>query len=239
MAHRILQDFIDRLFENKIRADFQETMTAAMTALNLPYFAYLALPGHGGSSPILISSYPVPWTSRYMESRYEHLDPVVLQAARAQDPFTWGLGAGPIVLSDAQKALFEEAAAFDIRHGLTVPVSRNGDGFAAVTFAAGERYPEFRRHVRHHARLLQLMALCFHAHARRKIIGGPMDGLALSPRERECIKWAAEGKSHWDIGRILGISHHTVADHLENAKAKLGVKTNIQAVVAFTSRRIS
>ena len=235
---RILQDFIDHLFESKTPTEFQDAMSEAVAALSLPYFAYLRLP-KGAVSPLLISSYPTSWTSHYLKSGYEQLDPVILKAAQGEASFTWGMDAGPLVLTSAQKVLFDEAAEFDIRYGLTIPVHRNGDGFAAVTFAVGERHPIFERRMQHQARLLQLMAYSLHAHARRRLVGGPMDGLALSPRERECMKWAAEGKSCWDIGRILNISHHTVADHLDNAKAKLGVKTNIQAVVAFTSRRIS
>jgi LuxR family transcriptional regulator, activator of conjugal transfer of Ti plasmids len=236
---RVFQDFIDHLFESHTPTDFQEAMTEATAALGVPYFAYLALRRGLAAPPLLISSYPTSWTSHYLERGYEQLDPVVLQAAQAQASFTWGMGVGSIALNETQKALFDEAAQFDIRYGLTIPVHCTGDGLAAVTFAAGERFPAFKHRMQRQARLLQLMAYCLHAHAHRKLVGGSINGLALSPRERECMKWAAEGKSHWDIGRILGISQHTVADHLENAKAKLGVKTNIQAVVAFTSRRIN
>jgi DNA-binding CsgD family transcriptional regulator len=78
---------------------------------------------------------------------------------------------------------------------------------------------------------LQLMAMYFHAHARRTLGGArTIDGVSLSPREYECLEWAAQGKSAWAIGRILGISRHTAATHIENAKAKLGVRTIVQAV---------
>jgi len=75
------------------------------------------------------------------------------------------------------------------------------------------------------------MAMYFHAHARRKVAGArKIDGVSLSPREFECLEWAAQGKSAWEIGRILGISRHTAATYLETTKAKLGVRTIVQAV---------
>ena len=45
-------------------------------------------------------------------------------------------------------------------------------------------------------------------------LGLPLNELAaehrpkrgLSPREKECLLWAARGKSDWDIGMILGLS---------------------------------
>ena len=64
-----------------------------------------------------------------------------------------------------------------------------------------------------------------------------IDGIALSPRELECLAWAARGKSAWDIGQILGITRRTAAFHLDNAKAKLGVRTICQAVERLATSR--
>jgi DNA-binding CsgD family transcriptional regulator len=82
------------------------------------------------------------------------------------------------------------------------------------------------------------MAMYFHAHARRKFVADHLvNGVALSPRELECLRWAAQGKSAWDTGRILGISRHTVAFHLDNAKTKLGVRSTIQAVARLMASK--
>jgi LuxR family transcriptional regulator, quorum-sensing system regulator BjaR1 len=52
----------------------------------------------------------------------------------------------------------------------------------------------------------------------------------LTGRERECLKWAAEGKSEREISEILGVSEHTSEKHLLNAKAKLGAVNRVHAV---------
>jgi DNA-binding NarL/FixJ family response regulator len=49
--------------------------------------------------------------------------------------------------------------------------------------------------------------------------GGP-----LSPREREILALVSSGNSAASIGRILGISPHTVRRHIANTKAKLDVR---------------
>ena len=54
----------------------------------------------------------------------------------------------------------------------------------------------------------------------------------LSPRERECLYWASEGKSSSDIAAILGLSPRTVDSYLEKTCAKLGVRTRIEAVAS-------
>lgn len=46
----------------------------------------------------------------------------------------------------------------------------------------------------------------------------------LSPREQEVARWMGEGKSNEEIAIILGISIHTVKNHLEKVFRKLGVE---------------
>jgi LuxR family quorum sensing-dependent transcriptional regulator len=63
-----------------------------------------------------------------------------------------------------------------------------------------------------------------------------VDRADLTPRERECLQWAATGKSEWEISQILGISEHTSEKHLLNAKTKLGAVNRVQAVAEAIRR---
>ncbi|AWY99926.1 MAG: LuxR C-terminal-related transcriptional regulator [Rhodobiaceae bacterium] len=56
----------------------------------------------------------------------------------------------------------------------------------------------------------------------------------LSERERECLNWAAQGKTNLEIGLILGISANTVSFHFKNIFRRLEVHSRTQAVAAFT-----
>jgi DNA-binding CsgD family transcriptional regulator len=56
------------------------------------------------------------------------------------------------------------------------------------------------------------------------------DQSVLSPRETECLRLSARGKTDGEIGRTLGISPRTARFHIENVKKKLGVATRVQAV---------
>lgn len=53
---------------------------------------------------------------------------------------------------------------------------------------------------------------------------------ALSPREREVFHWLALGKANEEIASILGISPHTVKNHLDHMFHKLGVHNRFEAV---------
>ncbi|WP_334396035.1 helix-turn-helix transcriptional regulator [Bradyrhizobium sp. AZCC 2289] len=229
--HHIFRNFIESLSTAPDAQGFRDAMAEAATALDLSCFAYLSMPRQPRSNPTLIANYPLAWTEHYLRCHYERLDPVIIRALRNPEPFEWGLGIGTMGDSKLQQELFAEAATFGIRYGFTVPVHDHQGPIAAVTFAADERLPRFEKRITEHGRVLQLMAMYFHAHARRRFdCSREIGGVPLSPREFECLEWAARGKSAWEIGRILGISRRTAAFHLDNAKAKLGVHSICQAV---------
>jgi LuxR family transcriptional regulator, activator of conjugal transfer of Ti plasmids len=236
--HRIFQNFIDHLSSASDPDALRDAMAQAAAGLELSCFAYLSVPNQRGAPVRLISNYPSDWTTHYLQCQYERFDPVILQALGHPEPFEWGLDIGSLAISKPQQELFEEAAKFGIRHGFTVPIHDNRGPVAAVTFAADKRRPKFERSITEHARVLQLLAMYFHAHARRKFLPElTVGGVSLSPREFECLEWASQGKSAWEIGQILSISRHTVGTYLENAKTKLGVRTIVQAVARLSASR--
>lgn len=55
----------------------------------------------------------------------------------------------------------------------------------------------------------------------------------LTPREAECVRWAAERKTDAEAARIIGISERTARFHIENARRKHGVATRVQLIVAL------
>jgi DNA-binding CsgD family transcriptional regulator len=67
-----------------------------------------------------------------------------------------------------------------------------------------------------------------------------MDNLAheLSQRERECLLWAARGKTYAATGIILGLSFGTVKTHLDRARFKLNCATLAQATALAVARGI-
>jgi DNA-binding CsgD family transcriptional regulator len=234
--HRVFQIFIDGVIASADATDLRDVLAGAGAALELSCFAYLSLPQRRGDNPQLISTYPLKWTTRYLRDHYEKFDPVIVEVLANPEPFEWGPGISPLSLSKLQQGFLEEAAQFGIRCGFTVPIHDSRGCVAAVTFAADERRPAFQRCIECNRHVLQLMAMYFHAHVRQKLAPQRIvDGVSLSPRELECLQWAAKGKSAWEIGQILNISRRTAAFHLDNAKAKFSVRTVCQAVARLAS----
>jgi LuxR family transcriptional activator of conjugal transfer of Ti plasmids len=182
--HRVFQSFIDGLAASGDAESLRTVLAEAGAALDLSCFAYLSLPSRRSDNPQLISTYPEKWTDHYLLQRYERVDPVINEALVTPQPFEWGHEFSPKRLSKSQHRLLEEAAQFGIRCGFTIPIHDPRGPIAAVTFAADERRATFQRSIEQHRHVLQLMAMYFHAHARRRLTPNRIiDGVALSPRE--------------------------------------------------------
>jgi DNA-binding CsgD family transcriptional regulator len=59
----------------------------------------------------------------------------------------------------------------------------------------------------------------------------------LTARELECLTWVSRGKTDQEIARLITVAPRTVRFHIDNAKAKLGVETRVQAVARLLRER--
>ncbi len=79
---------------------------------------------------------------------------------------------------------------------------------------------------------VQLLASHVHEAVRRVLALVNPDGREpLTIREQECLRWAADGKTSWEISQLLGISERTVNFHLNNSMIKMDV-CNRQLAIA-------
>ena len=53
----------------------------------------------------------------------------------------------------------------------------------------------------------------------------------LSPRERDCLQWAAMGRSTKEIADTLSLSDNTVNEYFASAQRKLKASNRVQAVM--------
>ena len=189
---------------------------------------------------VVLHNYPVQWVRAFSELDFYYIDPVFHYANRSLTPFFWDAEEFRAELTAPQLEIMEEARRFGIEHGYTVPIHtpRPTSAFRAScsvvpdsSGAAGESYLA-----------VQLMACYMYSALAREAEAKRGDNVprGLTRRERQCLELAAQGKSDWVAGRILGISERTVHNHIEHAKRRLGVATRVQAIVhALVSRQIA
>jgi len=189
---------------------------------------------------VVLHNYPAQWMRAFSELDFYYIDPVFHYANRSLTPFFWDADEFRAELTAPQLEIMAEARRFGIEHGYTVPmhaprspgayrascsVVPDSDAIAAESYLA-----------------VQLMSCYMYSalsiEAEAKAGGSPARG--LTRRERQCLELAAQGKSDWVAGRILGISERTVHNHIEHAKRRLGVATRVQAIVhALVTRQIA
>jgi LuxR family transcriptional regulator, quorum-sensing system regulator BjaR1 len=173
---------------------------------------------------------PAEWKQRYLEQKYVERDPIMIEAMNSAEPFLWSEVHAKCRHEKKQKRLFEEASEFKLNEGISVPIF-GPKGYAALMTLAGAQVD-----VQQRTRVLvHMMALYTHNHLVRVIrasqIARSFEHRPLTRREVECLRWAADGKSDWEIGEILRISETVAHEYIENAKRKLGVATRVQAVI--------
>lgn len=117
--------------------------------------------------------------------------------------------------------------------GVIYPLVSRGGRSALLAINIDIRARELPRFRRLHDRDINALAVQFHAavlESEAKEEAPPRDPPRLTRRERETLAWAAAGKSYWEIATILGISERTVRFFMTNARRKLNVVSNTQAV---------
>jgi LuxR family transcriptional regulator, activator of conjugal transfer of Ti plasmids len=231
------QEFVDAIQTASDPNAFERVASRLTQKLGFERFAYLRL---NDDIPMLISSYPQSWTSRYFNLRYQELDPVILRARAERDLFSWGGEARAPAGNRAQRQFFDEATTFGIKSGITVPIRGGFGRVAAFTLATGDRAVDLDRVSGEWRDIVHQAGLYFHVHVAARIdaafIKQQHTGSELTQRERQCLAWTAQGKTVADIAVLVAIAPRTVIFHLENARRKLGA-ASIAQCVAIALRR--
>jgi LuxR family transcriptional regulator, activator of conjugal transfer of Ti plasmids len=233
---RSFQEFTDAIQTADDEIGFERIARRITERLGFRWFAYLRL---SDNIPTLMSSYPKSWTDRYFDLGYQQIDPVVRRARLESDLFSWSGSAAKAVGTREQRRFFDEAMTFGIKSGVTVPIRSGFGRMAAFTMATDEPTASVERLVDDYRDIFQLVGLYFHTHVTVRVRAGVklQEGeIALTQRERQCLAWAAQGKTVADIAVLTEIAPRTVTFHLGNARRKLNAASITQCVAEALRR---
>lgn len=174
-----------------------------------------------------VNTYPKEWQARYFLRRYSDIDPVIRFGVQATKPFDWE------TLNREDPAI-ENFFADAVRHGvgcngLSIPIRNRKNYVSLVSFSSDstkEEWEVFK--ASNMTNLQQLSALIDSAESVDKKL--PKSPVQLSPREEQCLIWAARGKTHQQIAKILDLSLGSVKTHLDTARRKLQCNNLTHAV---------
>ena len=170
-------------------------------------------------------SWPKAWIERYFQRNYVAVDPVIRTAATSLNSSLWSDVYSTSDKHSAGWLIANEASDVGLSNGIVVPmVSVEGRHLGISIGGSCKEIPDFARGV---VTLLATFAL---AHS---VLLGPAQlstQRRLTIRERDCLSWAAEEKTDWEISKILSIAEGTVDIHLSRARGKLNASNRAQAV---------
>lgn len=182
---------------------------------------------------ILMNGWPDAWTERYLEAQHYDQDPLRRYCMSTDQTFSWSEIPRSLTISARAAAVLAEAPAFGLNDGLCVPLhTRFGAGGFSLSGEAIEDTPSMRNMVR-----LLSFYVC---EAIERSDKKRLQVAQLTVRERDVLTWVAVGATGPEIAVTLGISEYTVADHLKNARLKLGTRNNAHSVaVALRTGQIN
>lgn len=171
---------------------------------------------------IMLNSYPTAWQERYAQKKYLDVDPTVRLGRLSQQPIVWNdeiFAQAPELWNDARDAGLRVGWAKSTLEGQSVggmlSLARTGKPLTAKELAAKEHRMRWLANTAHQGF--------------RRILAARWN-IPLSSREKEVLRWAADGKTINETSEIMEISVATVKFHTRNAAEKLGTVNRTAAV---------
>ena len=232
MHRRQPRRLLDALFSPGEQEDMFATVAWLARGLGFEHCAY------GMRAPfalaqqeiVMLNDYSPVWQQRYQDNAYLTIDPTVQRGAAPLDAFVWS-NTGDAC--NATAGFWEDARHHGISCGVSLPalaansvrgilsVSRGGEALGEAEIRANWPKLVWLGEVAHHGLTRQVL--------RRWRAGADEE---LSGREKEMLRWVAEGLTDRQIAERTGITERTVNFHLNNAMGKLKVGNRTAAVRA-------
>lgn len=194
-----------------------EALSRSSRDLGFDHFALaLEIGGFAGNgTSVLIHDYPANWADVYIGFNLAASDPVRRAAERSITGFPWRKVGGIVPVTAAEQAMFDIGLRHGIGDGYTVPRHLPGEMTGSCTFVTspGKLFPVEMLAV---AELVGAVAIASGRHIAGW--GNRVERPKLTDRQRDCVLWAARGKTDLEIAIILGISRETVIQHLKEAR---------------------
>lgn len=181
--------------------------------------------------PVLTREFPKNWDRNW--SKHSAHDPYFEAAFVSQNPVRWAdVKASLSDLKAKQQDCIHYIDDLGLNDGLTIPVCVSGRRFAFVTaldykeatsgnsLGMGEGQVE----------LIKLIAHFFDNHILGVSANSKGLGVHLSPREKECLYWTAQGKTVDEIGAITGVSSETTRVYVKRIISKMNATNKTHAV---------
>lgn len=222
------------------RKDLHRSLLSVSRRMGFDHFALSFDPRSriGESEGLLLHDYPDEWAQVYLDLGLAGADPVRRACDKAVMGFEWRGLEAMIPMTRGDRQMLAVGRECGIGDGYTIPRHLPGIASGSCSFVV-KPDSTLPRPMFVAAEMVGSVALAA-AGRIAQFVRPPAEPM-LSDRQRECLLWAARGKSGSVIGTILGISEETVKQHLKIARcryeadsgARLMVKALYDGLIGF------
>lgn len=177
---------------------------------------------------------------------YHQRDPVQQLALGRSLPFAWSYRREDGATDLGRHLSREHAPVSAYLHdagltcGVTVPLHRANGGFATFTVICHNAPASFATDSRQVLMEIGMIGQVMHEHAYPRFSRAEQEcaAISLTGRERECLRFSAEGLTAKEIADRIGRSVPTVTMHLKSAIRKLDARNRLHAVTLAMHYRL-
>lgn len=189
----------------------------------------------GGRDCFSVENTPAGYQEMYLDPRSTRVDPVCQHCRRHSTPIVWNQ---QTYVEAGQASKWEHQSAFGYGTGLAIAIHLKNRLHLMVGVDRDQPLPTCTIEVTRLAAELTLFTMHAIEPALNLLVPPRVAAAApvLTTRELETLRWTMEGKTAWEVGRILSISEQTAARHLNNATRKLECANKHHAVVKALRR---
>src|SRR5471030_1980545 len=192
-------------------------------------YAYAIIPSVGFDELFILEGFNQHWRQQYIEYGFHNIDPVIKKARQYQSPNIWS----SVTLSVDDRFL-NCAKNHGIRYGYSISLPLDEKYIGVLSIARKEdvfiSQKEPINIIGMMSVYLQKLNSAYLIDFNKEKTGAIITPI-LTPRELECLHWLAEGKTSWEISRILSITERTAIFHINNCMEKLGATNRVQVIM--------
>ncbi len=183
------------------------------------------------SSVLIKDNYPLAWRAHYDDARYIAIDPIVLHSRDKYSPVVWEYLETENWLKKEHKVVLSECKNYCLNTGFSIPLHVGAGEFGMLSFASEDTSESQKLRISDAIPVAQIIAPILQDAIKRVEQNAQKNNRPqLTKREIESLTWAMEGKSAWEIARIIGCTERTANFHLANSVEKLGAVNRYQAI---------
>jgi len=183
------------------------------------------------TSALIYSNQAPAWLKTYTDS-FWNVDPIIRHCMNNNMPIIWGQ---KTFKSGREMQLYKTAQAYGLHQGIAFPIHGAHAEFGILNLVINKtaKTPSQQELDEMISDWALIRDYVFESSKKFTLLKNDVqpDKTFLTRREIECLKWAAEGKSSWEMSVICKCTEATVNFHFANIRKKFKVNTRQQAIV--------